>query len=323
MLNVVYVLVSQEKDYFYEQMLLSMTSLRYVMREVTITLVLEQNTQKYLQEKHREIEEFVDRIEICQISDTYSPAAKSRILKTKMREVVEGDFLYLDCDTVVCESLADIQNYKKSGAVLDNHGIVEKNIYEFDGAIKRAEAMGFSVGYECKHFNCGVLWCKDDEETRNFFKEWNKVWHETFQKGFLQDQLSFNEINARRGGIFNELDGIWNCQIRYGIPYLAEAKVIHYFASNQGKGNERKFAYQLTSYDIYKRIRENGFMQDDMKQMIYHPRTAFMRAVLVEAGSVNYHIFHSHYMALLRGVYKKMPKLFQAGNWLLGKIHGL
>lgn len=110
-----------------------------------------------------------------ELPEKYNMAARSRILKTKMRELIAGDFLYIDCDTIICESLENIQNIKNSAAVLDGHSRVTTDLTKIQLIIERAERFHFSVGYHDKHFNSGVLWCKDDEKTKTFFQRWNRL----------------------------------------------------------------------------------------------------------------------------------------------------
>lgn len=321
MLTVVYVLVSTEKDYFYEQFLVSLTSLRYRMSEVNVILLIEQDTNQYIQTKHKEINELVEQIIVHELPAEYSMVARSRILKTMMRQLVNGDFLYIDCDTVICSSLEDIQKVQYSSAVLDNHCEVTEQIVEFIPVMKRAERFGFSVGYQNKHFNGGVLWCKDDKKTREFFEQWNMTWNETYKKGIMIDQLSFNEVNNRMEGTFSEISGEWNCQLRYGLPYLSDAKIIHYFASNFNNNlSEAQFAYKFTKGEILIKVRECGKVPDDVFQLIKKPRGAFEQAIIIGAKSVNYYMIKSYLAGALRRLYRKHPKLFARLNSIAGKM---
>ncbi len=310
MLKVVYVLVSDLKDYFYEQMLISIASLRYRMDSVNIILLTEQVTGQLLKEKRAEVYSLVDRVVIHKVDGAFNMAEKSRILKTKMRNIIEGDFLYIDCDTVVCENLEQITEIKCTGAVLDNHQLVNREIYEFRPVVKRAEIMGYSCGYQDKHFNTGVMWCKDDPETHQFCDLWHRLWLEGYKKGILYDQLSLNEANNRMGGRLQELNGEWNCQLRYGLPYLAEAKIIHYFASNFSVNSERTFAYLLTDPVYLKAIRKERGIPDIVNKMIEKPRSAFHYAIIVDTGSLNYILMNSNMGALLRFLYRKHKKIF-------------
>lgn len=323
MLNVVYVLVCDAKNYFYEQFLISATSLRYRMQEVSITLLVEQCTNEYIKRVYPRVIDIVNNIVVYEIGENYSMAARARILKTRMRELISGDFLYLDCDTVVCTSVEEITKCKHSSAVIDNHMEVTYDINEFQGIVDRAKQFNFSVGYQNKHFNSGVLWCKDDDETREFFSLWHAVWKETYEKGVKIDQLSLNEINNRTKGILHELDGTWNCQLRYGLPYLANAKIIHYFASNFDSKNIRNFAYDLSESAVYKKIRDKGEIPEEIMEMIKNPRCAFEHAILIEVGSVNYKIINSNIGALARTLYRKKLGLYKYIDKFLGIIRGI
>lgn len=321
MLTVVYVLVSTEKDYFYEQFLMSVTSLHYQMKEVNVVLLVEQDTNKYIQEKHSEIKELVDQIIIQKLPAEYSMAARSRMLKTSMRNLIDGDFLYIDCDTVICSPLDNVQSLQHSSAVLDNHCKVMKQIVEFSAVIKRAEQFGFSVGYNSNHFNAGVLWCKDDDSTRKFFERWNETWNETYRQGVVIDQLSFNEVNNQMNGAIAEMEGEWNCQLRYGLPYLSDAKIIHYFASNlNSKTQKLKFAYEFTSHELWEKIRQHRGITDEIYDMLCEPKRAFEKAIIVEIKTENYYIINSNIVAIVRAFYRKCPKTFWKIESILGKM---
>lgn len=321
MLNVVYVLTSTEEDYFYEQFLISVTSLKHYMKQIHTILVIEQETDKYIKKFHNEVNCFVNQIIVNDLPKEYSMAARSRILKTKMRELVQGDFLYIDCDTVICESLESIQDLNHSAAVLDNHCCVNNAITEFQPVIERAGRFHFSVGYHNKHLNTGVLWCRDDEQTRNFFRRWNQLWEDTYKQGVLADQLSFNEVNNRMDGCFKEMDGTWNCQLRYGLPFLAEAKIIHYFASNiGGNSSKRTYSYILTDLKMLRKMRKCGGISEEVYKIICQPRRGFNTAMIIETGTPDYYIINTNIGRTLRYIYRKHSTLFFIANNLLGKI---
>lgn len=318
MLQVVYVLVCNEKNYFYEQFLISFTSLKFQMKNVDIKVLTDQDTYNYLMNEHPEIRNQINCLIPYNMSKQYNMAARSRILKMKMRKLIQGDFLYIDCDTLICESLEEICEIPYSSAVLDNHSTVDDHLQNFKSVIKRANQFSFSVGFKNCHYNSGVLWCKDNIETRRFFDNWYCLWKETYQKGVIADQLSFNEINNRMNGVFKEMDGRWNCQIRFGIPFLAEAKIIHYFASNKSKVVERKFSYYFTDENIYKDIREKQFISEHIQELIEKPKNAFQKADLVEICTPNYYIINSNIGALFRMVYRKFPHFFWCMDNVLG-----
>lgn len=316
MLQVVYVLICNDSNFFYEQFLISVTSLKFQMKNVEIVVLTDEDTNEYLKNTHSEIEELVSCINVYSMPEQYAMKDRSRALKTQMRNLIKGDFLYIDCDTLICEPLDAISKISFSAAVLDNHNTVSNNIWEFRNLIKMADRYGFSVGYHNCHYNTGVLWCKDNAKTRFFFEEWHHLWEAMNQKGIVIDQPSFNEINNRMNGVFQEIDGKWNCQIRCGLPFLADAKIIHYFASNNEKNLERKFSYYFADTRIYKNIRDSKYISKDIQSFIAKPKNAFYKASLVEIDTPDYYIIYSNIGALFRKIYRKCPKIF----WLMSNV---
>lgn len=316
-LKVVYVLVSNDQDCFCEQLIVSILSLRHRMSDVYICLLTEESTNKTLVGSRKKVFSLVDDVNIQKLSDNYSMPEKARILKTMMRDVIKGDFLFIDCDTVICDNLQGIMSIEKTSAVLDNHQRVNKSICEFELAINNAKKVGYSVGYHNLHYNSGVLWCKDNDETRKFFQTWNQLWFEGNEKNILADQLSLNECNYRMNGFIHELDGVWNCQLRYGLPYLADAKIIHYMASNFSNKNERIFGYLLTDCMYFNKMK-SGNIPDKVEEIIHNPKTAFNYSLIIDVENTDYRIINSNFGRLLRYVYRKHNTLFLKIDKALG-----
>ncbi|GHT86405.1 hypothetical protein FACS1894137_11940 [Spirochaetia bacterium] len=123
----VYVLVSDESDYYFEQALMSITSLKMQMPAGFVVLLIDDITEKTLSGKRRDILELVDELKVVEIESKFNKKARSRWLKTTMREHIQGDFLYIDCDTVIAEDLSDIAKLDiELGGVPDSHVAFDK-----------------------------------------------------------------------------------------------------------------------------------------------------------------------------------------------------
>lgn len=316
-LKVVYVLVSDEQDFFYEQLLISITSLRNRMKAVEVVLLTEKGTMNTLRGFRGKINNLINQIIVEELPNKYNKKAKSRVLKTMMGNLIDEDFLYIDGDTVICEDLSEIMKIETCGAVLDNHMMANENLYEFQQVRQRAEKVNFSVGYEAKHINTGVLWCKNSQQRREFFLLWNRLWKEGYKKNIFVDQLSFNEANNRLKGVFRTLDGKWNCQLRYGIPYLSDANIIHYFSSNRNDAKVKNFAYILSSKKVYQEIRDKEGITKQIQQQIMNPKGAFEKALLVEVYSDNYWVINSNFGAALRYLFQKWNGVFWGINRII------
>jgi hypothetical protein len=267
----VYVLTSNDSDLFLEQLLVSITSLRIRSPEAVIIVLTDDITASTLAGKRSALYSIAE-VKTLALPSELNKLRRSRWLKTTMRRHVDGDFLYIDCDTVVSADLSDIEGLKVNlGAVPDQHTLVsehqlKKRFYDLD------KILGFSSAADTNiHFNSGVLLCREEPVVYDFFEEWHKLWLHSISKGIDVDQPSLNQASIKLGGAITEIDGKWNCQIEFsGLFYLSEAKIIHYFTS---KRNRKPF---LPANDIFvESIKETGQISQKIKERLENPLKLF------------------------------------------------
>jgi len=286
MIKYVYVLVSDETDYYLEQALMSITSLKMHMPGVFVLLLIDDITEKSLISKRRNILEHVNEFKIVNINFQYNKKARSRWLKTSMRKHIYGDFLFIDCDTIISENLGDVENFNIDlGAVLDLH-VPLLNSPSKELIRNNDKLLGFYSSFALdNHFNSGVIFCRDTNMCHKFFKEWHKLWLCCLEKGILIDQPSFNQANYLIGNAITELEGKWNCQI-FGtgaIEYLHEAKIIHYYTSTRGEK-----PYLLANQNIFEMVKETITINPKLKNMLENPKYLFpSNSRLVIIGKFN------------------------------------
>jgi hypothetical protein len=272
MIKYLYVLASDDSDYYLEQALLSITSLRMKMPNAFVSLLIDNNTEHTLVNARRAILDIITELKVITIDPKFGKKARSRWLKTSMRNHIKGDFLYIDCDTVVSDNLDTISELNINiGAVLDKHSLLQyhhakKNIHKND------KKLHFTSSYKSnKHFNSGVLFCKDIQICHDFFAEWHKLWIISVSKNILIDQPALNEANINFN-IIEELNGIWNCQIEFGgIVFLANAKIIHYFSSDM----YWKKSYLLANPSCFQLIKSHGYIAESIKKELQNPKAIF------------------------------------------------
>ena len=108
MVKAVYVLVSREEDLFYEMFLLSLHSLKVHDPGREVEVVLDPETYARVLAKDEPDLRGVRFTETA-IPPGLDGLQRSRYLKTRLRSLVDGDFLYIDTDTIVCAPLSDIE----------------------------------------------------------------------------------------------------------------------------------------------------------------------------------------------------------------------
>ena len=117
----VYVLTSTEKDLYYEQCLMSVFSLRHYMPKAFISIITDNKTNETFNNR-LELKNYVNEIISVPFNDTVSNIERSRRLKTTIPEYINDSFLFIDCDTIVCDNLSEIENSNYDiAAVLDGH----------------------------------------------------------------------------------------------------------------------------------------------------------------------------------------------------------
>jgi hypothetical protein len=266
-----YVLASNEDDLFLEQLLVSITSLRLKTPNATVMVITDETTASTLTGKRATLHTIAE-IKTLNLPLELNNLLRSRWLKTTMRQHIKGDFLYIDCDTIISADLSDVNNLDANlGAVPDQHTHVKehqlkKRFYDLDKILGFSSAVTTNI-----HFNSGVLLCRDMPAVHNFFKEWHKLWLYSIYKNIEVDQPSFNQANVNSKSIITELNGKWNCQIEFsGLQYLSEAKIIHYFTSNR---NRKPFIPANDSF--LKNIKETGQVSPEIKEQLTNPLKLF------------------------------------------------
>jgi len=275
-----YVLASNEHDYYLEQALLSMTSLRIQTPDAFISLLVDNITGASLVGKRAAILDLVNEFKAITIDDKFSQKARSRWLKTSMRHNIEGDFLYIDGDTIVSEDLSCLGNADIDiGAVPDSHAYMsERNEYSpvrLKNIKKLCPKLGITPCFDLNvYFNGGVMFCKDNGPGYGFFNEWHRLWLKCHELGGLNDQPSLNLSNFVLGNVVKELEGIWNCQIPDdgALRYLHNAKIIHYFSSRPGEK-----VFLPANDEFIAGIKENGIVPQEIKDLIANPKSLFSK----------------------------------------------
>lgn len=264
--QIVYVLVSSEKDVFLEELWASVWSLRQFHPEVTVNVVADKPTADRI-EANKELKELINNIVVPEVPEHYTPKERSRELKTRIREVIKGDFFYIDTDTVICKPLDDIDDCK-----YDVAGIPDSNVW-LDGN-PFAHAMTGTVknifGKEITHrgylINGGVIYAKDTTDAHELFKRWNKNWtYSCFEKGESQDQPALWQSDFEMGNVIKTLPDIYNSQVSMSLQYFADAAIVHFL--HMGFIPDQSYSPYLC-LKIYKDIKKTGTLTSEIKKQI-------------------------------------------------------
>lgn len=227
--KLVYVLTCAPEDTYIEQAFLSIFSARYHNQNAHIVLILDQPTEKLLIGHRSDLLEYITEKLVVRTPFDKNSRLASRWLKSSVRNLIDGDYLFIDCDTIITSSLSEVDNFKcQIGAVLDCH----LNVCDYPDYLKREfHEMYTSCNYDFSeindYFSSGVLYVKDSPITRTFYREWNTNWVFTNSRGVSADQISLGQTNLSYN-IIEEINGIWNCIMFTRPPFVDSANIIHF-----------------------------------------------------------------------------------------------
>jgi lipopolysaccharide biosynthesis glycosyltransferase len=308
-----YVLISDASDYYLEQALLSITSLRLQMPNSFVSLLIDDTTDANLTGKRNEIRGMVNELISVKIDEHFNKKARSRWLKTSMRQHIAGDFLYIDCDTIITDDLSVLDAIDVNmGAILDENIDLSGWAQYNPSHLRKTRDIDIKLGFVSSinsntYFNSGVLLCRDCTTGHDFFREWHRLWLYCFERGVLTDQHSFNQANYVLGNVIAQLENKWNCQIltNGAIKYLHDAKIIHYFATQPGEKS-----YLPANRSMAEKIKEAGAVDQELKNLLASPKGLFApnaRLILMDKPTREFYdsaiyaaakrIFHSKFGA--------------------------
>lgn len=286
MLQFVYVLVSTEKDYYTEQALASIYSLKLHNPEVKVCLVTDTETFDSLRGNRSRIKEFADDFVTVKLPEDLNQHEKSRHLKTSVRQLVKGDFVFIDDDTIVTGRLDDVEDWDFDIGAVSNCHTDARNCNQ----LKRyMEQTGLTEWGNEEYYNTGFLWVRDNEKTRKFYKDWHELWDKDRKDYKIYiDQPTFGKALELNPGTLKELTGEYNCQIiTHGSrDFIHDAKMVHYFNSDPQMENK----FPMNNGNFLSKIRAYG-INEEIKNVIQNPLDYFKHWKILDGRK--YSIYNS------------------------------
>ena len=251
--KLVYVLTCAEEGTYIEQALISAYSARYHNPDVHIVLIVDDKTNELLVGKRAEVLEYVTEKIVVPFADSAaSMMYRSRYIKTQVRELVAGDLLFIDSDTVINHSLEEIDQYLYEVAAVpeSNLPIAQFHPDLYQSMCENAEKLGWNYIGEEYYYSSGVVYAKDIPDAHQLFQLWHQYWLTGLKKNVPIDQPSLAKANIECGHVIQLIDNRWNC-IMFTYPRMAmEAYILHFAAY---RNMSFLFSKRVLGY-----IKENG-----------------------------------------------------------------
>jgi lipopolysaccharide biosynthesis glycosyltransferase len=232
--RIVYAVTTNGKDIYTAMTRVSVASIRVSNPDAKITIVCDRNSVLAMQNVNEPLLEEVDEYLLC---ETPSGEAnfRNRYIKTSLRHMIKGPFLFLDSDTFVRGDLSPLFAIEADIALAPNHSKdnLKDQIWEKDAAILKMT--GWKIGLKT-YFNGGVILYNDTSKALRFAEDWHYLWNLFFrQQKYYRDQPSLNAALFRSTANIQELPHKFNAQIQTAPAVAIDAVIWHSYTSNSSQ----------------------------------------------------------------------------------------
>lgn len=285
--QIVYTLISSEKDYFLEELWVSLYSLRIFHPEVTVKVLVDEPTEKYMK-RFPKLCDMITEIVVVPVPENYNAKQRSREIKTTVRNVIDGAYLFIDTDTVVCKKLDAIDELTcELAAVPDGHLPLSECMFPPTKGVE--QMFGISLSDAKYWFNSGVMFVADNERTKEFYMKWHENWSfSCFEKGNSQDQPALLATDKQFEYVIEELPGIYDAQVAMSLKYFADAAILHWwhmsFIENQDYS-------PYLSLQIYKEVKKAVGITPHVDELIRNCKQSFVSPTMPVGKEHIYFLF--------------------------------
>lgn len=240
-----------ERDSFCEMTYVSMSLLKRLYPDCETTLLTDEATAAHL-----------GRLPFCFDTPQIEPipaefegnAVRSRFLKTRMRQLIDGDFVFIDADALALNPFCEVfEHGAPFAAALDRNRESPEPAFP-DWVVPFYEHFSWPHPLP-RYYNSGVMFMEDSPEMRSFSQRWYHHWRSLYEEfGVHQDQPSLNHTLQELGIAQHELPLPCNAMVDASPYFTRGAKIVHYFL----RGDERSTdPLSLLNY-LVRKLRETG-----------------------------------------------------------------
>lgn len=253
-MQIVFVVTAGKTDLFAQMARVSTAAVRLVEPAARVTVVCDDELTYRSDGGIRALLGEVDLV-VARNAGTGDPGMRSRYLKTSLRGILPGAFLYLDVDAVPIQPLGEFEKIAgdAAGCLDRNQAAAEYVIAEW--AREMYGRLEWSL--PLRYFNGGVMYWKDSPAAHKLGASWHDLWRQTSALGRVEDQPGLNRAIDTTAADVIELPRVYNAMIHWRREMARDAKIIHFFTSCWESKDDCVFHYLVEG------LRRNGTLDRD------------------------------------------------------------
>lgn len=262
-------LTSTGNDHFSKMTRVSVASVRLTNPDYKIILCCDEATGKALEACNDYLLTETDEVRVIE-TPSGKPVYKNRFIKTQLRLLIKGDFLFLDSDILVCGRIDEQLNKVQIFGAAPNHSTQEFESQIWQDDQQALTNMGWKLSGDV-YLNGGVLFYRDVPACRLLATHWHKNWLKSATVGSYRDQPSLNYSVFLSEIPVTVLPVAFNAQ--FGITPVSSigAVLLHFYASNDSLTythfmqyvNQLKNDEKISEFAIHQMINRNCPFLDD------------------------------------------------------------
>lgn len=248
--HICYALTCGNDDYYAQMTYISASLVQRLYPNRRIVLLVDEVTDELLRGRDDPVLSVIK--EMCRVeTGSSSQSLRSRFLKTTLRQMQEGPFVFLDADTAPVRPFDEFLDCGADFAAVQNRdAYVRRPGFSRWAGTNIFQPMGWSHPLSC-YFNSGVMYMADNAATHRLAARWHTLWKQQVQKiAMHQDQAALNVALQEVDVTIEEFGPPFNAVVEYVPSYARDARILHYFASAQGGRPRREtlLGHLLESY---------------------------------------------------------------------------
>jgi len=238
--KIVFALTSSGCDLYSTMTRVAVASIRLTNPDVTTCICCDTETDRACKKARDPLQDEVDQW-LPQRTPPGSANFRNRFIKTKLRNTLEGSFLFLDSDILVRGDLTPLFDLDTDIAGARNHSLEEHSEQIVKRDTDSLQEMGWTVRPDV-YINGGVLLYRDTEGAHRFSDEWHHRWLQCFRvRNSHRDQPALNSALEATQASLHILPDQYNAQFKRNPIAIQDAVLWHYYAANIEKKPDTQF----------------------------------------------------------------------------------
>ncbi len=249
-MNVAYVVVSNGRDRYAAMAYLSAASVLRLHPDWRVFLVCDEATPARLRAGCPELAALAADIIGLPVSVEH-PSARGFYLKTRVRDVVPGDFVFLDADTLPVRPFADIADGDWELAIGHDYNHHRPLRLTYPHWLEsRLERVGWPGPLD-RSYNSGVVFYRDTPAVWEAVADQQRLFAELLAVGDRCDQTPLTYALRRSRVRVRELPAAYNAMVTVSPLHARGAKIYHFFAGSFTTLEGSLYQHLLDHFDAH------------------------------------------------------------------------